>query len=66
VKNLSLIDAYWPHRNAGAGGGKAEERQAARACSLNAMAFGDKPRMHEDASRQAAAIANRGGGKLAA
>jgi hypothetical protein len=30
------------------------------------MASEDKPRMHDDASRQAAAIANRGDGKLAA
>jgi hypothetical protein len=64
-ENLSPIDAYWPYRNAGHRWGKAEERQAARACS-HAMASGDEPRMHDDASRRVAAIANRGDGKLAA
>jgi hypothetical protein len=49
------------------GPAKREQGTAAvRICSPNAMAYGDEPRMQDDASRRATAIADRGGGKVAA
>ena len=39
---------------------------AVRICWPNAMASGDEPRMLDDAPSRAAAIADRGGGKVAA